>query len=455
MENRKENLVIYSKRVVLPTEIGAFSITIADGKIAAIQKGKIEPKDLPFYDYNNSVIMPGIIDPHVHINEPGRTEWEGFYTGTTAAAAGGITTLVDMPLNSSPVTINVQELEKKLVATKGKLHVNSGFWGGIIPGNTADLLPLAKAGVLGFKAFLTHSGIDEFPNADEATLRAAYEALKGTDLPILAHCELTTGTYDEALVQNPTNYQAYLQSRPRKWENDAVDLMLKLAEEYQHPTHIVHLSSSDSLEAIRAAKKRGVPVTIETCPHYICFHAEAIPNGDTRYKCAPPIREKANNELLWEALLDGTLDFIGSDHSPAPPNIKALDTGNFKEAWGGISGIQFTLSALWTEGQKYGLGLERLRTILCEAPAKFIAYEAEIGKIKVGYAADFVIWSPETSYLVTQEQIEAKHKVSPYEGKTLQGLVEATIVNGNLVWEDGHLNKKNQGRLLLKRKDKN
>jgi allantoinase len=448
----KENFVIYSERVVLPEEMGAFSITIVEGKIAAIQKGKIASKEMPFYDYKNLVIMPGIIDPHVHINEPGRTEWEGFYTGTTAAAAGGITTLVDMPLNSSPVTINVQELEHKLAATSDKLHVNSGFWGGIIPGNTADLLPLAKAGVLGFKAFLTHSGIDEFPNADEATLRAAYEALKGTGLPILAHCELTTGSYDEALIHAPTNYQAYLQSRPKKWENDAVGLMLKLAEEYQHPTHIVHLSSADPLDLIRAAKKRGVPVTVETCPHYICFHAEEIPNADTRYKCAPPIRERANNELLWAALLDGTLDFIGSDHSPAPPNIKALDTGNFKEAWGGISGIQFTLSALWTEGQQYGLSLERLREILCEAPAQFIGFGNEKGKIALGYAADFVVWSPETSYVVTKNTIQAKHKVSPYEGSTLQGAVHVTIVNGNLVWENACLNKKNKGSLLIKTK---
>lgn len=455
MENMEKSLVIYSERVILPEAIGAYSITIVEGEITAIQKGKIVLKGMPFYDYKDLVIMPGIIDPHVHINEPGRTEWEGFYTGTTAAAAGGITTLVDMPLNSSPVTTNVQELEHKLAASKHKLHVNSGFWGGIIPGNTADLLPLAKAGVLGFKAFLTHSGIDEFPNADEATLRAAYEALKGTNLPILAHCELTTGTYDTTLIEQPTNYQAYLESRPRKWENDAVDLMLKLAEEYQHPTHIVHLSSSDSLDTIRAAKKRNVPVTVETCPHYICFHAEAIPNGDTRYKCAPPIRELANNKLLWGALLDGTLDFIGSDHSPAPPNIKALDTGNLKEAWGGISGIQFTLSALWTEGQKYGLSLEYLRTILCEAPAKFIGYQDKKGKIATGYDADFVIWSPETSYVVTQETIQAKHKVSPYEGKTLQGLVQSTFVDGKLVWKNGSLKEKNEGSLLLNRKEKN
>ncbi|BDS11823.1 allantoinase AllB [Aureispira anguillae] len=445
-----EQLIIYSKRVMLPDTIGEYTIWINQGKIEKIQKGCIKTTaSIPFYNFENEVLMPGIIDPHVHINEPGRTEWEGFYTGTTAAAAGGVTTLVDMPLNSSPVTVNVKELDHKLAATKGKLHVNSGFWGGIIPGNTTSLAPLAKRGVLGFKAFLTHSGIDEFPNADEATLRAAYEALKGTNLPILVHCELASGAFDAQLTQNPTNYLAYLASRPRKWENDAVALMLQLAEEYQHSTHIVHLSSSDSLPAIRAAKKRGVPVTVETCPHYIFFDAETIPNGDTRYKCAPPIREQANNVLLWEALMDGTLDFIGSDHSPAPPRIKELDTGNYQKAWGGISGIQFTLPALWTKGQAHGLTLERIRTILCEAPAQFIGLEQQKGKIKLGYDADLVVWNPEEWDTITRQKIEAKHKVSPYEGRQLQGLVKHTFVNGVRVWSAGKLINPNQGQLVL------
>ncbi len=446
----EESFVIYSERVVLPEAIGAFSITITRGKITAIKKGRQNLENLPFYDYTKLVIMPGIIDPHVHINEPGRTEWEGFDTGTTAAAAGGVTTLVDMPLNASPVTINTQELHNKLAATEGKLHINSGFWGGIVPSNTADLVPLAKAGVLGFKAFLTHSGIDEFPNVDEQTLCAAYEVLKGTNLPILAHCELTTGSYDQDLQQDPMSYAAYLKSRPKHWENNAVALMLKLAEKYQHPTHIVHLASADSLDTIRAAKKRGVPITVETCPHYLYFCAEDIPNADTRFKCAPPIRERANNELLWDALLDGTLDFIGSDHSPAPPAIKALDTGNLQKAWGGISGIQLTLSALWTKGQAYGLSLERLSMLLCQAPAQFIGFEDKKGKIAVGYDADFVIWSPEASFLVSLDTLQTKHKVSPYEGQKLTGVVEATIVNGNFVWTKEGLTSKNKGALLLK-----
>lgn len=261
MTNKK--LALYSKNVFLPDTEGEYTIFIEKGKIIDIKPGLKRKMGFEFHNYYKSIIMPGVIDPHVHLNEPGRTEWEGFETGTKAAAAGGVTTLVDMPLNSSPVTTNVQELKNKIAAAEGKMQVNCGFWGGIIPGNTADLRPLAEAGVLGFKAFLAHSGIDEFPNADEATMRAAYEALKGTNLPILAHCELTSEGYDKALKESPRSYKAYLESRPKKWENDAVALMLKLAEEYQHPTHIVHLSSADPLDDIRAAKKRGVPITVE------------------------------------------------------------------------------------------------------------------------------------------------------------------------------------------------
>lgn len=447
---KDQELVIYSKRVLLPHEIGAYSIGIKNGKISSIQAGCVPPDEgIPFYNCSEEVLMPGIIDPHVHINEPGRTEWEGFETGTTAAAAGGVTTLVDMPLNASPVTTTIKALEQKIASTQGKLQVNSGFWGGIVPENTADLLPLAKAGVWGFKAFLTHSGIDEFPNVDEATLRAAYKVLKGTQLPVLAHCEWVSGTYNQTLLQQPASYQAYLASRPKKWENDAVQLMLALAEEYQHPTHIVHLASADPIPAIQAAKKRGVPITVETCPHYLFFNAEDIPDGDTRYKCAPPIREYANNVLLWEALIDGTLDFIGSDHSPAPPAIKALDSGNFQKAWGGISGIQFTLAALWTAGQQHGLGLTRLKELLCEQPALFTALDKTKGKIAVGYDADLVVWNPEKKAVITPKTMFTKHKVSPYEGQCLQGVVQHTFVQGQLVWSQGKLITQNQGKALL------
>jgi allantoinase len=440
---------LYSQNVLLPHTLGAYSIHIADGKIIDIEAGRHERADFEFRDMGNLQIMPGVIDAHVHINEPGRTEWEGFDTGTRASVAGGVTTLVDMPLNASPVTVTVADLQTKIASTAGKLHANVGFWGGIVPNNTEHLRPLADAGVLGFKAFLTHSGIDEFPNADEATLHAAYQALKGTNLPILAHCELTTGDYSAALSAQPSNYLAYLASRPRVWENEAVKLMIRLAEQYQHPTHIVHLASAEALADIRAAKSRGVPITVETCPHYIFFNAEDIPNADTRYKCAPPIRERANNELLWAALVDGTLDFVGSDHSPAPPDIKSLQTGNFQTAWGGISGIQFTLSAIHTGGAAHGLSPHRLAQILCSNPARFIGQAHKKGQIAVGFDADFVVWNPEADFVVSPDMIQARHKISPYDGLTLRGQVEQTYISGQKVWDKNTLTTPNIGTMLF------
>lgn len=443
-------IAISSNKVVLPDTVGNFIIIEDKGKIVDIlPKGSTVSRNIEHREFGDLVIMAGIIDPHVHINEPGRTEWEGFETGTTAAVAGGVTTLVDMPLNSSPVTITVKDFEDKLAAAQGKMHMNCGFWGGLVPNNTEHIKGLAERGVLGFKAFLTHSGIDEFPNVTESDLRKAYEELGKKKIPILAHCELVSGDYGQELAANPTNYLAYLSSRPRKWENDAVRLMLKLAEEYNHPTHIVHLSSTDCLDEIRAAKKRGVPVTVETCPHYLYFNAETIPNANTRYKCAPPIREKANNALLWEALLDGTLDFIGSDHSPAPPAIKELDSGNFQKAWGGISGIQFTLPAIWTLGKNNGLSLSRLAQVLCEVPAQFIGLGKQKGKIAVGYDADFVIWDKEEAYEVKNSDIQARHKVSPYKGELMYGTVKNTVIGGYVTWDNSRSLHTQKGKILL------
>ncbi len=455
MGNKVEkDIIIYSRRLVLPTEVGEYCLRIRGGKIREIEAGRalLADEAAEIYDFGEAVVMAGVIDAHVHINEPGRTDWEGFNTGTRAAAAGGVTTIVDMPLNSSPVTTTATELARKIEATKGQLHVNCGFWGGIVPANGDELLGLADAGVLGFKAFLTHSGIDEFPNADEQTLRRAYETLAGRGLPILAHCELTAGDYSEALRLQPKSYSAYLASRPESWEKEAVKLMLRLAKTYQYPTHIVHLAAAESLADIIEAKAEGVPITVETCPHYIYFDAETIPDGDTRYKCAPPIRERANNDLLIKALCDGVLDLVGSDHSPATPDIKGLDTGSFADSWGGISGIQFTLPALWTASQKHGLSLLRLSELLCAAPAKFIGYENRKGKLAVGFDADICVWSPEKTFIVSPKIMQAKHKISPYEGETLTGEVEATFVGGQLVWQNGELQKANAGAVVVGRK---
>jgi allantoinase len=454
MENEiGKDIIIYSRRVILPTTVGEYCLRISGGKIAAIEAGRalLHNFNGEIYDFGDAVIMAGVIDAHVHINEPGRTDWEGFDTGTRAAAAGGVTTIVDMPLNSSPVTTTAAELARKIEATEGQLHINCGFWGGIVPANGDELLGLAEAGVLGFKAFLTHSGIDEFPNADVPTLRRAYETLAGRGLPILAHCELTEGNYSDLLRLQPKSYAAYLASRPKSWENDAVKLMLGLAKTYQYPTHIVHLSSAEALADIVAAKAEGTPITVETCPHYIYFDAETIPDGDTRYKCAPPIRERENNNLLIRALCDGVLDLVGSDHSPATPSIKGLDTGSFADSWGGISGIQFSLPALWTVAAPQGLSLVRLSELLCVAPAKFIGYENRKGRLIVGFDADICVWQPEEEVFISQEIMQAKHKISPYEGKVLKGAVKATFVGGQLVWQNNQLQKADAGEVLLYR----
>ena len=328
-------LAIYGKNVLIEGDLLEATVITHQGKIVEIVRDKkVESDSYQFIDAGENVVMPGLIDCHVHINEPGRTEWEGFETATRAAAAGGITTLVDMPLNSSPVTTTVDGFEQKLSHASQKLNVNCGFWGGIVPGNAHYVKPLIEAGVLGFKAFLTHSGIDEFPNVTESDLRKVMPIIAESGLPLLVHCELDEPHEGQSLLdQNPTNYVAYLASRPKEWEDKAIALMIRLAEEFDCRTHIVHVSSANSIKQIETARNAGYPITAETCPHYLCFAAEEIPDGQTVYKCAPPIREKANQEQLWEAITDSVLDFVGTDHSPAPAQLKHLDSGNLKEAY--------------------------------------------------------------------------------------------------------------------------
>ncbi|MBL0046441.1 MAG: allantoinase AllB [Flavobacteriales bacterium] len=393
--------------------------------------------DIPFESFGDKVIMPGVIDAHVHINEPGRTEWEGFETATKAAAAGGITTLIEMPLNASPVTTTAEALKVKLEAAKGKLHVNVGFYGGVIPSNIDDLDGLLNAGVFGIKAFLTHSGIDEFPNVTEADLRKALPILKKHDAKLLVHCELENANTQHVTRQHPTDprrYANYLASRPAKWETDAIALMIRLSEEFDVHVHIVHVSAAEALPLIRDAKKRGLRITAETCPHYLVFCAEEIPDGATEYKCAPPIRERANNELLWEALKDGTLDFVATDHSPAPPDIKEQQSGDFMKAWGGIAGLQFLLPAFWTGAKERGFSLEDVARLLCEHPAQFLGLKQK-GRIAPGCDADLVIWDPEASFVVKEENIQHRHKLTPYEGRTLPGVVERTFWEGDWFWK--------------------
>jgi len=391
--------------------------------------------------------MAGIVDPHVHINEPGRTDWEGFDTATKAATAGGITTLVDMPLNSLPVTTTAKAFDEKVKAASGKLHANCGFWGGVVPGNEREIEPLIEKGVLGFKSFLTHSGIDEFPNSTESDLRKAMPLIAKHGLPLLVHCELSTPTHHSPLTTRL--YQNYLASRPKQWEDDAIALMIRLCEEFNCRVHIVHLSSADSIEQIADAKQRGLPLTVETAQHYLFFNAEEINEGQTQFKCAPPIRERKNNEKLWQALKDGIIDFVATDHSPAPPAMKELESGDFMKAWGGISSLQFALPVLWTTANAHGCDLIHLSKWLCENPGKLPGVANRKGKIQTGYDADLVAWNPESSFVVSESMIHHRHKITPYLNKQLHGLVVQTWLGGEKVYDNGIFTHLNQGSILL------
>jgi len=437
---------IKSDRTITPDGIKKAVVLIKGGTIADVLP-ELPEGDYAVTDVGDKVLMPGVIDPHVHINEPGRTDWEGFDTATKAAIAGGITTLVDMPLNSSPVTTTVAAFEEKFQASFNfssdfppmpvgtKLNADCGFWGGIVPGNEKEIEPLIEKGVLGFKAFLTHSGIDEFPNVTEDDLREAMPILAKHGLPLLVHCELSD-TFRQA-QGDKRSYDNYLKSRPKKWEDDAIALMIQLCEEYNCRVHIVHLSSADSIEQIAKAKQKGLLLTVETSQHYLYFNAEAIGDGQTQFKCAPPIREKENNEKLWKALKEDIIDFVATDHSPAPPAMKELTSGDFMKAWGGIPSIQFALPVLWTAAKKHGCSLGDVAKWLCEKPALLPGLQKLKGKIQKGYDADLVVWDHESSFVVTEEIIHYKHKITPYLGERLYGMVEQTYLKGQKVFDNG------------------
>lgn len=435
---------ILSNRIIIPQGIRKGFVLIQEGRIADLVN-EIPEGGFPVTNIGDHVLMPGIVDPHVHINEPGRTDWEGFDTATKAAIAGGITTLVEMPLNASPVTTTVKAFEEKIKATEGKLHTNCGFWGGVIPENENDIEPLIEKGVLGFKAFLTHSGIDEFPNVIEEDLRKVMPVIAKYGLPLLVHCELSDN--QQPVTGNQQSYQNYLLSRPKKWEDDAIALMIRLCEEFNCRTHIVHLSSADSIEQIAKAKQKGLPLTAETSQHYLYFCAEEIKDGQTAFKCAPPIREKKNNERLWHALKDGIIDFVATDHSPAPPEMKELASGDFMKAWGGIASLQFALPVLWTSAKKNNCSLNDIAKWLCEKTALLPQLKKK-GKIAKGYDADLVVWNPEKSFTITEDMILHRHKITPYLNEELYGTVEQTWLAGQKVFDGGKFLHLNKGRIL-------
>jgi allantoinase len=434
-----------SRRVVGPDgRVRPGTVLIEEGRIRAVisrPASATVPPDVPVEDLGTRVISPGLVDCHVHVNEPGRTDWEGFASATRAAAAGGVTTLVDMPLNCIPVTTSRAALEEKLRAAAGQLHVDVGFWGGVVPRNAGELAGLAAGGALGCKAFLVHSGIDEFPNATEADLRAAMPLLRDAGLPLLVHAELELGgtPADSGEGGDPRAYAGYLRSRPAAWEDAAIALLIRLAHETGCAVHVVHLSSAASLPQIARAKADGLRFTAETCPHYLCLEAESVPDGATEYKCAPPIREHENREALWRGLQAGVIDFVVTDHSPCTPALKNRERGSFSEAWGGIASLQLGLPAVWTEAQRRGFGPAEIAAWMSARPAALAGLGHRKGRIAPGFDADLAVWDPEAEIAVEAEQLYFRHKLSPYLGRRLRGRVEATLLRGQLVYDGaGH-----------------
>lgn len=447
---------IASKRIVTPQGIISGAVEVNGGNILSVVKeedwqGKVRTEQV--LDYGEAVVMPGLVDVHAHLDDPGRTEWEGFPSGTRAAAAGGITTLVDMPLNSFPSTVSEETLKLKIEAAEGRIFVDVGFWGGLVPENAFNasaLEGLLKAGVLGLKSFMCPSGINDFPMTNTTHIKEGLSVLAKYKRPLLVHAEVQQD-HEGYLglkigVDDARSYSTYLQTRPASMEQAAIRELLTVSKDTRiggladgAHLHIVHLSDSRaSLDLIKEAKNSGDSLTVETCPHYLAFSAEEIQDGDTRFKCAPPIRDAANKEKLWEALMDGYIDMLSSDHSPSAPELKLFDKGDFLRAWGGISSLQFVLPVTWSYGRKYGITLEQLASWWSEKPAK-LAGQGLKGGITVGNHADIVVWEPEVEFdLNDKHPIYLKHpNISAYLGSKLSGKVLGTFVRGNLVFEDG------------------
>ncbi|MGZ4828055.1 MAG: allantoinase AllB [Candidatus Angelobacter sp.] len=418
---------IRSRRVILPDGIAPASIRMRDGVIQGIG-----PFDAPAdQDVGELVIMPGLVDTHVHINEPGRTEWEGFFSATRAAAAGGITTIIDMPLNSIPATTSAEAFHQKADAARDQCWVDVGFWGGVVPDNAAELRPLLHAGCFGFKCFLTPSGVDEFQYLERPELRRGMYELSRLGARLLVHAELPEFICSSFV--NARVYSDYLNSRPKIAEDAAIDLLLRLSRETGCAVHIVHLSSADSIESLRAAREQSLPVTVETCPHYLTLRAEEIPEGATEFKCAPPIREEANCDTLWEALRNGVIDMIVSDHSPSPPEMKCKTTGDFFAAWGGIASLQLALPVIWTEASVRGFAVEDIARWMAAGPAKIAGLSGKKGSIAPGCDADLVVWDPAEEFTVDPTVLHHRHKLTPYSGRRLRGVVKKTYLRGQPV----------------------
>lgn len=431
-----------SRRVVTPEGERPAAIIVDGGKIVEVAEIDRVPASAEIHDFGGAAILPGLVDSHVHINEPGRTEWEGFETATRAAAAGGYTMLVDMPLNCIPSTSDVAALALKRAAAVGKCRVDWAAWGSVVADNQNHIEPLAAAGVRGFKCFLIDPGTAEFTMVTEHQLRAALPYLVRTGLPLLVHAELASPV-DRATAELTNadwrSYSTYLKSRPDEAELSAIRMLLALCGEFRFRLHIVHLVTHQALDILREARASGLPVTVETCPHYLHFAAEGIPDGSTLHKCAPPIRSRDNREQLWQALREGVIDMVVTDHSPCPPAMKQLESGDFKSAWGGIPSLSVALPVMWTEASARGFTLRDIARWMAEAPAKLAGCAAHKGKIAAGMDADFVVFDPDREFVVSPERLHYRHRVSAYMGQRLRGVVNATYLRGRIVYDEGRL----------------
>jgi allantoinase len=438
-----------ARRVVTPQEIRPAAILVEGERIQAVVSTHEVPEGYETHDFGEAVILPGLVDSHVHINEPGRADWEGFETATRAAAAGGYTLLVDMPLNCIPATTTVAALEAKRAAAKGKCWTDWAAWGGVVHDNQSDIEALAAAGVAGFKCFLINPGVDEFTMVTEPQLRAAVPYVVRTGLPLLVHAELA-GPIDRATRAladaDWSCYSTYLQSRPDEAELGAIRLMLLLCREYGFRLHIVHLSTSRALAELRSARSEGLPVSVETCPHYLHLSAEMIANGETLSKCAPPIRGRENCERLWQGLRDGTIDQVVTDHSPCPPAMKRIAEGNFRGAWGGIASLSIALPLMWTEASNRGFTLFDVARWMAAEPARLAGYDTRKGRLAAGYDADFVVFDSNREFVVTENKLHYRHPLSPYLGETLRGVVKATYLRGKAVFDEGEFPGETGGR---------
>jgi len=426
------------ERVLVGEEVKAATVVVQGNTIKEVLPGVVEvPGALEVVDVPKSrILMAGLVDSHVHINEPGRTAWEGFDTATRAAAVGGVTTLVDMPLNSLPPTTTPENLATKVNAARGQCWVDVGFWGGVIPGNAPSLKAMVALGVPGFKCFLIHSGVDEFPAVTRDQAREALVELRGTGATLLFHAECELGQEEEALVEvgDPGEYNTFLNSRPPSMELSAIQLVIDICRETRVPCHIVHLSAASALPMVKAAKAEGLPLTVETCHHYLSLAAEEVPVRATQYKCCPPIRGRSNREELWKAVKMGVIDMLVSDHSPCTPDLKRPGLSDFMAAWGGISSLQFGFSLAWSQAEERELSLPFLHRLMGKAPAQLAGLQGRKGQLAEGFDADLVIFAPEETQLVEVGDIQHKNKLTPYLGRKLRGVVYSTVVRGSEVY---------------------